>query len=63
MREFGYKPMAKIISVGSSGCDPTVMGLGPVESSKLAMERAGLTLQDLDVIELNEAFAAQSIAL
>ena len=63
MREFGYKPMAKIISVGSSGCDPTVMGLGPVESSKLAMERAGLTLQDLDVIELNEAFAAQSIAV
>ncbi|WP_125142470.1 thiolase family protein [Clostridium transplantifaecale] len=63
MKEFGYKPMAKIISVGSSGCDPTVMGLGPVESSILAMKRAGLTLHDLDIIELNEAFAAQSIAV
>lgn len=63
VKEFGYKPMAKIISVGSSGCDPTVMGLGPVESSILAMKRAGLTLHDLDIIELNEAFAAQSIAV
>ena len=63
MKALGYKPMAKIISVGSSGCDPTVMGLGPVESSKLALKRAGLTLQDLDIIELNEAFAAQSIAV
>ena len=63
MKELGYQPMARIISVGSSGCDPTVMGLGPVESSKLAMKRAGLTLHDLDIIELNEAFAAQSIAV
>lgn len=63
VKEFGYKPMAKIISVGSSGCDPTIMGLGPVESSILAMKRAGLTLHDLDIIELNEAFAAQSIAV
>ena len=59
----GYRPMARIIGVGSSGCDPTMMGLGPVESSRLAMSRAGVTLQDLDVIELNEAFAAQSLAV
>ena len=59
----GYRPMAKVIGVGSSGCDPTVMGLGPVESSRLAMSRAGVSIHDLDVIELNEAFAAQSLAV
>lgn len=59
----GYQPMAKIIGVGTSGCDPTMMGLGPVESSRLAMGRAGVSLRDLDVIELNEAFAAQSLAV
>ena len=44
---------------GVTGCDPTVMGLGPVESSKLALKRAGLTLDDMDLIEINEAFAPQ----
>lgn len=63
MQELGYTPMAKIVGVGSSGCDPTTMGLGPVECSKLAMSRAGITIHDLDVIELNEAFAAQSLAV
>lgn len=62
-KAMGYQPMAKIIGVGSSGCDPTMMGLGPVESSRLALSRAGITLRDLDVIELNEAFAAQSLAV
>lgn len=63
MRELGYKPMVKIVGVGSSGCDPTTMGLGPVECSKLAMSRAKITLKEIDVIELNEAFAAQSLAV
>lgn len=63
MKELGYEPMVRIIGVGSSGCDPTMMGLGPVESSRLAMSRAGITINDVDVIELNEAFAAQSLAV
>ena len=59
--ELGYKPVARILSSGASGCDPKLMGLGPVESSRKALEQAGLTLKDIDVIELNEAFAAQSL--
>lgn len=61
--ELGYKPLARICSVASSGCDPLIMGIAPVECTRLALERAGLTLGDIDVIELNEAFAAQSIAV
>ena len=61
--ELGYAPMAKILAVASSGCDPMVMGLGPVACTSTALERAGLTIHDLDVIELNEAFAAQSVAV
>ena len=59
----GCTPMARICSIASSGCDPVVMGLGPVECTRIALERAGLSIHDLDVIELNEAFAAQSIAV
>ena len=59
----GMIPMVKIIAVGSSGCDPTIMGLGPVECTRKALKKAGLTINDLDVIELNEAFAAQSLAV
>lgn len=59
----GYKPLAKIRSIGSSGCDPTIMGIGPVKSTEIALQKAGLKINDLDVIELNEAFAAQSIAV
>lgn len=62
-RRHGYQPMARILGAASSGCDPTMMGLGPVECSRLALERSGLTLNDIDVIELNEAFAAQSLAV
>jgi acetyl-CoA acyltransferase len=58
----GLKPLARIRSVAVSGCAPEVMGLGPVVSTKKALERAGLELADMDVIELNEAFASQSIA-
>lgn len=59
----GYAPMAVIRSIGSSGCEPREMGLGPVKSTEIALQKAGLTIQDLDVIELNEAFAAQSLAV
>jgi acetyl-CoA C-acetyltransferase len=59
----GFTPLARIRAVASSGCDPVVMGLGPVECTRIALERSGLTINDLDVIELNEAFAAQSIAV
>lgn len=61
--ELGYKPMVRILSGASSGCDPTMMGLGPVECSRIALERAGISIGDVDVIELNEAFAAQSLAV
>ena len=61
--EFGYRPMAKIRAVASSGCDPVIMGISPVECTRIALERAGLSLRDIDVIELNEAFAAQSLAV
>lgn len=59
----GLKPMAKILSSGTSGVDPRVMGIGPVDASKLALKRAGLQMSDIDRIELNEAFAAQSLAV
>lgn len=57
------EPMARIVAHAASGCDPAVMGLGPVESTKLALQKANLTLHDMDVVELNEAFAAQSLAV
>ena len=58
----GLKVMAKIKSMAISGCAPEVMGLGPVESSKKALSRAGLTIDDIDIVELNEAFSSQSLA-
>lgn len=54
---------AEIVSFAGSGCDPETMGLGPVESTRKALERAGLTMDDIDVVELNEAFAAQALAV
>lgn len=62
-RELGRKPQARILSVAASGCDPTIMGIGPVECTRIALKRAKLTLQEIDVIELNEAFASQSLAV
>lgn len=62
-KELGLKPMARIVSYASGGCDPKIMGIGPVPASKKALEKAGLTVADLDLIEANEAFAAQSIAV
>lgn len=58
----GIKPIGRLVSWGLAGCGPEVMGIGPVPSTKAALERAGLTLADLDLIELNEAFAAQALA-
>jgi len=60
VQEQGLKPMAKILAWGHAGVDPNVMGLGPVKAVPVALERAGLTLDQIDVIESNEAFAAQA---
>jgi len=62
-QEKGVKPLVRIVSTAVAGVDPSVMGLGPVPSSKLALERAGLTMDDIDLFELNEAFAAQSLGV
>ena len=58
----GMKPMAKIIASASAGVPPRIMGIGPVPASQKALERAGLTMEDMDVIEINEAFAAQVLS-
>ena len=58
----GLRPLARIKSIATSGCGPEVMGIGPVLATRKALERAGLGVGDLDVIELNEAFAAQALA-
>ncbi|MEY7974431.1 acetyl-CoA C-acetyltransferase [Saccharomonospora xinjiangensis] len=60
-RELGITPLARIVSTGVSGLSPEIMGLGPVEASKQALARAGLTIDDIDLVEINEAFAAQVI--
>jgi acetyl-CoA acyltransferase 2 len=62
-RHPGVKPMAKITSWGIAGVDPTIMGIGPVPASEIALKKAGLSLKDIDLVELNEAFAAQSLAV
>ena len=60
-RELGYRPLARVLSSAVAGCDPSFMGLGPVPAIRKALERAGLTIADIDLFELNEAFAAQAI--
>jgi acetyl-CoA C-acetyltransferase len=62
-KELGLKPLATIRSYASAGVDPRVMGLGPIPSSKRALEKAGLKISDMDLVEANEAFAAQSVAV
>jgi acetyl-CoA C-acetyltransferase len=59
--ELGIEPLARIISTGVSSLEPELMGLGPIESSRQALGRAGMTIEDVDVVEINEAFAAQVI--
>ena len=61
--KYGLKPMAKLVGWGQGGVDPKVMGVGPVPASRQAMKKAGLTIKDIDLVEANEAFAAQSIAV
>jgi 3-oxoadipyl-CoA thiolase len=60
-RELGLRPLARVVSTAVAGVDPAVMGVGPVPASRKALERAGLAADDLDLIELNEAFASQSL--
>ncbi|UJB42362.1 acetyl-CoA C-acetyltransferase [Streptomyces sp. A1-5] len=60
-RELGLTPLARIVSTGVSGLSPEIMGYGPVEASKQALRRAGLSVSDIDLVEINEAFAAQVI--
>ncbi|MGN6388591.1 MAG: acetyl-CoA C-acetyltransferase [Burkholderiaceae bacterium] len=61
--ELGLKPMARVKAYSSAGLDPTIMGMGPVPASQLCLKKAGWTPQDLDLMEINEAFAAQAIAV
>ena len=61
--ELGIKPLATIVSYGHKGLDPAIMGYGPFHATKAAMENAGLNIEDMDLIEANEAFAAQSVAV
>ena len=63
VEKYGLKPMARLVSWGQGGVDPKIMGVGPVPASRQAMDKAGLTISDIDLIEANEAFAAQSIAV
>jgi acetyl-CoA acyltransferase len=61
--ELGLKPLARIVAIASAGCQPSLMGRGPVPATQKALKRAGLTLDQMDYFELNEAFAAQSLAV
>ena len=63
VEKYGLKPMAKLVSWGHGGVDPKIMGVGPVPASREAMAKAGVTIEDIDLVEANEAFAAQSIAV
>ena len=63
VKKYNLKPMAKLIGWGQGGVDPKIMGLGPVPASRAALKKAGKTVDDMDLIEANEAFAAQSIAV
>ena len=60
-RDLGLTPLARIVSTGVTGLSPELMGIGPVEASKRRMARAGMTIDDIDLVEINEAFAAQVI--
>jgi acetyl-CoA C-acetyltransferase len=62
VKKFGLQPMARVISMATAGVDPAIMGIGPVPATQKALQRAGLTISDIDLVELNEAFASQSIA-
>lgn len=63
VKKYGLKPMAKLVSWGQGGVDPKIMGVGPVQATRQAMKKANLGVEDMDLIEANEAFASQSIAV
>jgi acetyl-CoA C-acetyltransferase len=60
-KELGIKPLARVVSTGLTALEPEIMGLGPIEASRQALKRAGMTIDDVDIVEINEAFAAQVI--
>lgn len=62
-KELGLKPLVRVIGWASAGCEPDIMGIGPVPSTKLLLKKTGMSLSNFDLIELNEAFAAQSLAV
>lgn len=62
-KELGLKPLCKIVSYASAGVDPQIMGTGPIPASRKALQKAGLTVEDMDLVEANEAFAAQALAV
>jgi acetyl-CoA C-acetyltransferase len=59
--ELGLTPLARIVASGVTGLNPEIMGLGPIEASRQALARAGMTIDDIDLVEINEAFAAQVV--
>src|SRR3954452_4319188 len=59
----GLKPLGRLVSWGIAGVDPSIMGSGPVPATRLALKKAGLELKDIDLVEVNEAFAAQYLAV
>lgn len=63
VKAHGLKPIARLVTYAHAGVDPTIMGIGPVPSTRIALKRAGLSIGDMDVIEANEAFAAQACAV
>ena len=63
VKEKNLEPLARIVSYGWHGCDPAIMGIGPVEATRVALKKAGWSMGDLDLIEANEAFAAQCMAV
>jgi acetyl-CoA acetyltransferases len=62
-KELGMKPLARIVAYASVGCDPTIMGIGPAGAARLALQKAGMKLEQMDLVEVNEAFAAQYLAV
>ena len=62
VKKYSLKPMARVISMAVAGVDPSIMGIGPVPATRKALQRAGLTVDQVDLVELNEAFASQSLA-
>ncbi|MGZ5133693.1 MAG: thiolase family protein, partial [Flavitalea sp.] len=62
IKKYGLKPLARVVAMGVAGVDASIMGIGPVPATRKALQRAALTVKDIDLVELNEAFAAQSLA-